>query len=290
VLIENGKVLTSFQELCNPGVKIPTFITKFTGISNEMLVGKPTTEVVMSRLHIFIGNRPIIAHNAAFDSRFLMAEMKRIQKNIANIFLCTLLLSRRLLQGLCSYKLSYLKIHLNYKAAATHCDHRALDDVLVTVHLWNHLHKVLIHHGVKVTSPELLLTISKLSKKEVPEFLQKEGQEIISKSTSRAPPSSPKFNSPTNKRKREEEDYKIEEDKNNSTPPNAVIKIVLRRSPRSIQRNNSHYKKNHRVVDLTNTPGPVTRNQGLSHSKKRPKRQRQQTLMDIFKKGSGKKA
>lgn len=179
-IIVDDKIIQTFQQLTNPGVKIPSFITKFTGITNEMLVDKPKTEEVMERLHAFIGERPVVAHNASFDSKFLIAEMNRIKKKVSNVFLCTLLLSRRLLGGLSSYKLSSLKQVLQYQPQAEHRDHRALDDVLVTVHLWKHLQKVLSNSGLKQISVQLLSTITKLPKKNVFEFIATCGGRSIS--------------------------------------------------------------------------------------------------------------
>lgn len=262
-------MVATFQELCNPGVKIPAFITKFTGISNEMLVGKPSPEAVMLKLHEFIGERPIIAHNSAFDSKFLVSEMKRVNIKITNKFLCTLLLSRRILQGLTSYKLSFLKSALNYKAAADHCDHRALDDVLVTVHLWNHLHNVLRSRGVSKISADLLVTISKLPKKCVYSFLDKTAGEII-ESNIQYTNTGGKYKSPT-KRKRDDgvEFLHAEE-------------TVVRRSPRlqKVKENcKSPGKLNKSIIDLTDTP---TRRQKVMVKKVRHHRQCL-SLMDIFK-------
>jgi DNA polymerase-3 subunit epsilon len=90
----------------------------------------------MSDLYKFIGTRPIICHNATFDSKFLIKEMSRIDKVIWNKFFCTLKLSRRLLLSAGSYKLSKLKIYIDYQSTSSHKDHRALSDVLVTVALW----------------------------------------------------------------------------------------------------------------------------------------------------------
>ena len=166
----DGHITQTFQELCNPGMKVSKFITSFTGISNEMLVGKPSPEEVMHKLHDFIGPRPLVAHNASFDSQFLRAEMKRIDKLVENPFLCSLLLARRLLPDQKSFKLSALKDYIKFKADASHCDHRALDDVLVTVELWNHLLGVI---RKRVPPAEMavgtLQRITRMAKKKVAE-------------------------------------------------------------------------------------------------------------------------
>ena len=141
ILNARNEIIRTFQTICNPRLskKLPKFIVKFTGITDDMLIGKPSTESAMELLYDFIGMRTVLCHNASFDSKFLKSEMKRISKVVMNQFLCTLLISRRLLTGLGSYKLSHLKKFINFQAAANHHDHRALDDVLVTAALWAHL-------------------------------------------------------------------------------------------------------------------------------------------------------
>jgi DNA polymerase III epsilon subunit-like protein len=77
LLVRNHTIIDEFVELMNPGFAVPSFITSFTGISNAMLKGKPKPEIIMPKLLDFIGKRPIVAHNASFDKRFLMAELAR---------------------------------------------------------------------------------------------------------------------------------------------------------------------------------------------------------------------
>jgi DNA polymerase III subunit epsilon len=178
ILNKEGEVINTFQTLCNPPLvkKLPNTIIKLTGITDNMLIGQPSTASAMESLYKFVGNRPIIAHNASFDSRFLIAEMKRINRTIFNQFLCTLLISRRLLITAQSYKLSRLKEFINFKADINHKDHRALDDVLVTVALWNHLLAQLFStHGMPISlySFDFMKTISRLPIKQVAAFLSK---------------------------------------------------------------------------------------------------------------------
>lgn len=141
ILNAKNEIVNTFQTICNPRLskKLPKFIVKFTGITDDMLIGKPSTESAMEKLYNFIGTRTVLCHNASFDSKFLKSEMKRINRVVMNQFLCTLLISRRLLPDAGSYKLSSLKKYINFQAAANHHDHRALDDVLVTAALWTYL-------------------------------------------------------------------------------------------------------------------------------------------------------
>jgi len=68
-LVDHRPVET-FSALMYPGTRLHPFITALTGISDEMLRGKPRPEEVMPHLRVFVGDRPIVAHNASFDRGF----------------------------------------------------------------------------------------------------------------------------------------------------------------------------------------------------------------------------
>jgi len=138
-IVEDRVVVATFTELMNPGVRIPGFITGLTGISNAMVRQAPPPEAVMPRLRTFLGDRPCLAHNAAFDQRFFAAEMARAQEAHPRPFLCSMLLARRLVPDAPSYRLGTLATHLDLSWPAGMQAHRALADVLVTAALWRHL-------------------------------------------------------------------------------------------------------------------------------------------------------
>jgi DNA polymerase-3 subunit epsilon len=152
LLIKNHKIIDEFVELMNPNVSLSSFITSLTGITNAMLKGKPKPERIMPKLIDFIEDRPIIAHNATFDKRFLMAELSRAKLSIKNPFLCTMRLAKKLIPDANSYKLAdiakYVGIRVNSKSS-----HRALGDVTVTAKLWKHLHTdVVTRTGIRSPS------------------------------------------------------------------------------------------------------------------------------------------
>lgn len=173
-IVKDQKITKTLSSLCDPGYRIPYFITNITGITNQMVKGMPKPEDVMYDLNEFIGTRPILAHNASFDSQFLYAEMNRIDVDIDNPILCTLLLSRRLIQNATDHKLGTLKKHINFKETKGHQDHRALDDVKVTAALWLHLRKCVENlSGCKIFDINLYKKISKMPKKQVNDKLAK---------------------------------------------------------------------------------------------------------------------
>lgn len=71
VKIDNGEVIDRFDELINPGVKLRDVIVNLTNITDEMLKDKETEEVVFKRFMEWVGDLPMIAHNAPFDASFV---------------------------------------------------------------------------------------------------------------------------------------------------------------------------------------------------------------------------
>jgi DNA polymerase III epsilon subunit-like protein len=96
VLLEGGEVVGRFQSLMNAGVRISSFIESFTGISNAMVQAAPPAAEVMAAASRFVGDAPMVAHNAGFDRRYWQAELARMDLPAAQPFACTVLLSRRL--------------------------------------------------------------------------------------------------------------------------------------------------------------------------------------------------
>ncbi len=170
-LVSGGEITATFSSLCDPGERIPSFITGLTGITNAMVRGQPSPEAVMKKFRGFIGERPILAHNASFDGRFLKAEMKRVGHTVTNPLLCTMLLARRLLQNAENHKLGTLCRHIGYQMASGHQEHRALDDVKVTVALWNHMLNLVHEATGSVPSFSLLQKLTRTPKHQVREKL-----------------------------------------------------------------------------------------------------------------------
>ena len=153
IIISGEKIVDKLSQLMYPGCSIPYFITDITGITNQMVKGQPSPEKFMPTLKKFIGARPIIAHNASFDQKFLISEMENIGKRIDNKFLCTLKLARRLILDAPDYKLTTLTSHLKIKTLKEHKAHRALDDVMATLGVWLHI-KEYVTNYIK-SSPDL---------------------------------------------------------------------------------------------------------------------------------------
>lgn len=68
---EGSKKIDTFSTLVRPKVEIPYYITKITGITNDMVKTAPEIEEVMPELVSFVGDLSIVAHNANFDYKFI---------------------------------------------------------------------------------------------------------------------------------------------------------------------------------------------------------------------------
>lgn len=134
VLIENGKITDRFQQLMNPGIRIPLFIENLTGITNGMVKTERNNAEVMRDFFDFIEGRNLVAHNASFDERFLRAEFRRIKKTCVAGIACSLLAARRIFQSAPNHQLATLAQYKNLPSDGVY--HRALADAEVTAHLW----------------------------------------------------------------------------------------------------------------------------------------------------------
>ncbi len=109
VKIKDGEITERFDELINPGYPIDSEITEVTSITNAMLIGKPSEEEVVKRFKDFIGDMPLVAHNAKFDMSMLeMAYYKYNLGQLTNPVLDTLEISRTMDRDYSKHSLSAL--------------------------------------------------------------------------------------------------------------------------------------------------------------------------------------
>ncbi len=80
VRLENGKITDTFETLINPHQKIRKSSMAIHGITDEMLLEAPDEEEIFPKIIDFIGENPIVAHNAIFDYSFLNRTSKRLLK------------------------------------------------------------------------------------------------------------------------------------------------------------------------------------------------------------------
>jgi DNA polymerase-3 subunit epsilon len=91
----------SFHRYLNPERDVPPEAVAIHGLSTEFLKDKPFFAEIVEDLVAFIGDAPLIAHNALFDLAFLNAELERAGKILVarERVVDTLLLARRKYPG-----------------------------------------------------------------------------------------------------------------------------------------------------------------------------------------------
>ncbi len=130
VKVSEGKIIDEFQTLIDPKVPIPKFITRLTGIDDDLVKGHPIVERILPIFHEFLGDGFFVAHNATFDWGFLdLVSQDHLGTGIRNERLCTRKLANRLLPDLRSKKLGNICDHLDIINTQAH---RAMADVMAT--------------------------------------------------------------------------------------------------------------------------------------------------------------
>lgn len=171
VLLEDGQVVDRYQSLMNAGVWIPPFITQLTGITNAMVREAPPAAEVMREAARFVGNAPMVAHNASFDRKFWQGELARLALAAPQPFACTVLLSRRLYPQAPNHKLGTLVDF--HGLPRTGQAHRALADAEMAAALLGRIQQDLRErHGVPQPDHALLMGLQNCNRAAVPHWLR----------------------------------------------------------------------------------------------------------------------
>jgi DNA polymerase-3 subunit epsilon len=156
----------------NAGVAIPSYIQQLTGISNAMLRKAPPCQKVLQELADFIGDVPLAAHNASFDTQFLDAEWSRIHYKRRQPFACSMLLSHRIYPHFPDHKLGSLVRHLKLPTTGEY--HRALADAEMTASLLIKIkHDLQEKYNLASVPHEMLCILQKSPKAEIVKAIKK---------------------------------------------------------------------------------------------------------------------
>ncbi|SEN87135.1 DNA polymerase-3 subunit epsilon [Duganella sp. CF517] len=172
--IVGGRIVERYVSLINCDVRIPSFITGLTGITQAMVDNAPPVSRVVPDLLDFIGGDALSAHNASFDEKFLLAEAARLNLTPGHqALVCSLKLSRRVFPNLASYKLGNLsgQLGIRFKSAAHRAESDAEVAAEVLIHIGKHIGST---YGIAGVDPALLVSVNKLAAAKVHQFLQKQ--------------------------------------------------------------------------------------------------------------------
>jgi DNA polymerase-3 subunit epsilon len=169
VMLERGRIVERYQSLMNAGVSVPAFVAGLTGITTAMLRSAPPIARVMNEVAEFVGDTPMLAHNASFDQKFWDYELSQIGRSRSQRFACSMLLARRLMPSAPNHKLGTLTRWAGLPDTGT--AHRAMADAEMAANLAQHLAGQLRQQGVNGVSHQLFCSLQKVPAAKIGEAL-----------------------------------------------------------------------------------------------------------------------
>ena len=135
IKVKENRIIDTFNTLLKIDGYLNPFITRLTGITNEMLrEGAEQKEALESFIN-FTGEEIIVGHNVNFDINFIYDKcQKYLDYYLNNDFVDTMRIAKHLLPGVDNYKLGTLA---NYFDVDYSNAHRGLKDVEITYEVYN---------------------------------------------------------------------------------------------------------------------------------------------------------
>ncbi|NLR90606.1 3'-5' exonuclease family protein [Flammeovirga agarivorans] len=133
IILEDGVEINRFESFVNPEMSIPPFISKLTGIKNNMVKDAPKFFEIAKQVVEVTKDCLFVAHNADFDYNFVKDEFKELGYKYRRNSICTVELSRVLLPGKQSYSLGKLCDEIGIPHNKRH---RAIGDTEATAKLF----------------------------------------------------------------------------------------------------------------------------------------------------------
>ena len=131
-------IIDSFITLVNPEMPIPEFISRLTGIYDEMVKEAPKFYEIAKQIVEFTEDCVFVAHNVGFDYGIIRHEFKQLGFDFRRPHLCTVRSARYVIPGYASYSLGKLAKDLGIKVNGRH---RAGGDAEATAHLFRLLYQ-----------------------------------------------------------------------------------------------------------------------------------------------------
>jgi DNA polymerase-3 subunit epsilon len=147
VRLVNGRLLRGegFEQLVDPRRPIPAASIPIHGITPEMVAGQPTLDQVLPAFHRYAQDTVLVAHNAAFDLRFLQLKQASTGVHFEQPVLDTLLLSAVVHPNQESHRLEAIAERFGVSVIGRHT---AMGDAMVTAEVFQKLVPLLAERGI----------------------------------------------------------------------------------------------------------------------------------------------
>lgn len=130
--VRNGEVVDVYSQLVNPERPIPSHISALTHITWAMVKDQPSFRHIADDVTSRLAGHVFVAHNAAFDWRFVGDELLRTNAHLSGPRLCTVRMTRVLLPQLSRRSLDHVT---NFFGINITSRHRAAGDAEATAHV-----------------------------------------------------------------------------------------------------------------------------------------------------------
>jgi DNA polymerase-3 subunit epsilon len=159
VRIVNGRILydENIDQLVNPQRSVPAASVEIHGISPDLLRNQPTIDEVLPIFHQFAKDAVLVAHNAAFDMKFLQKKEARCGVRFDHPVLDTLLLSSVIHPHQDRHTLDDVARRLQIPIVGRHT---ALGDAIVTAEVLIKLLPLLEANGIRTLEDAIQASIS----------------------------------------------------------------------------------------------------------------------------------
>ena len=137
--VRQGCIAESYSKLVNPQMPIPERITQLTGITDEMAAAGAEVDEAVEGLLDFMGADVIVGHNVRFDYSFIKQWAVNHKRPLEVSACDTLKIARVLLP---KEQPKTLEALCEYFGIQRHNAHRALDDAVETVWVFEQLKKI----------------------------------------------------------------------------------------------------------------------------------------------------